>query len=102
MLPLPIHFTDKGYNAIEISYAANMWISQVTILNADNGIFTSFVAHSTFEGAQLCLVRAQPVYITARSYWLHITTAPCHHLAVHHTFCCRCDGERDAAPLARR
>ena len=44
------HFTDKGYNAIHLKSAANVWVRRVTITNSDNGLFTSWVDHSTFEG----------------------------------------------------
>jgi hypothetical protein len=44
------HFTDKGYNALDLSNAANMWVSGVTFVNCDNAIFTDWVDSSTFQG----------------------------------------------------
>ncbi|EFN59697.1 hypothetical protein CHLNCDRAFT_133242 [Chlorella variabilis] len=49
MLPVPPHFTDKGYNAIMMYYAANMWLKKVTIVNADNGCFNDHTDKSTFK-----------------------------------------------------
>ncbi|EFN56045.1 hypothetical protein CHLNCDRAFT_145493 [Chlorella variabilis] len=43
------HFTDRGYNAMEFKAVANMWVSKVTVLNADNALFTSWADRSTFE-----------------------------------------------------
>ncbi|EFN60037.1 hypothetical protein CHLNCDRAFT_133254 [Chlorella variabilis] len=49
MLPVPPHFTDKGYNAISMRFAANMWLKEVTIVNADNGCFNDRTDKSTFK-----------------------------------------------------
>lgn len=47
----PEHFADRGYNALQFSHAANCWARNVTVLNADNGLFVSWTDRSTFRGA---------------------------------------------------
>lgn len=43
------HGSDRGYNAIYLRSAANMWINQVTVLNADNGLALDQVDHATLR-----------------------------------------------------
>ena len=44
------HFTDKGYNAIQLAYAANCWVRNVRIQNADNGLLVSSTNFVTVDG----------------------------------------------------
>ncbi|KAL4856222.1 putative cinnamyl alcohol dehydrogenase 2 [Chlorella vulgaris] len=51
------HFTDRGYNAIEFSNSANMWLNQVTILNSDNAVFVGWTDHSSFLNVTVGVTR---------------------------------------------
>lgn len=44
------HATDRGYNAIAFTNAANVWVNQVTIANADTAISMRWVDHATLLG----------------------------------------------------
>lgn len=46
----PAHFADRGYNGLQFSHAANCWARNVTVLNADNGLFVTWTDRSTFRG----------------------------------------------------
>lgn len=44
------HLTERGYNALEASWAASLFLRNVTFLNTDNGIKFTRVDHSTLSG----------------------------------------------------
>ncbi|KAL4458163.1 hypothetical protein ABPG75_013028 [Micractinium tetrahymenae] len=43
------HASDRGYNAIYLRSAANMWINQVTVLDADSALVLDQVDHATLR-----------------------------------------------------
>lgn len=43
------HGSDRGFNGIFLSHASNVWVSQVQILNADNGVIASHVDRATLQ-----------------------------------------------------
>ncbi|PSC69079.1 band 7 [Micractinium conductrix] len=47
------HHTDKGYNAIQVTNAANVWVRNVTILNSDTGIYYSWIHRSLIQDVTL-------------------------------------------------
>ncbi|KAL4431405.1 hypothetical protein ABPG75_006661 [Micractinium tetrahymenae] len=42
-----VHSADRGYNAIAFDHAANVWVSQVTILNSENALTMHWVDHAS-------------------------------------------------------
>lgn len=44
------HFSDRGFNAIQTVYAANSWVKNVKVENADTAVFSFFTDFSTFTG----------------------------------------------------
>lgn len=44
------HFSDRGYNAINMQYVANAWVRRTTILNADNNIFLARAEFTKIAG----------------------------------------------------
>jgi len=44
--PYKGHFTEKGYNGIEVNSAKDCWIRNVRIKNADSGIFLKGLCHT--------------------------------------------------------
>ncbi|PSC73918.1 band 7 [Micractinium conductrix] len=44
------HWTDAGYNAIEMNQLADSWVRDVSVINADNALMTFWVDRSTFTG----------------------------------------------------
>ncbi|KAL4457378.1 hypothetical protein ABPG75_012243 [Micractinium tetrahymenae] len=65
----PEHFADRGYNGLQFSHAANCWARNVTILNADNGLFVTFTDRSTFRGITVAMTvpRLNPAHLDARN-----------------------------------
>lgn len=53
------HHADRGYNAIQFKSASNVFIRQVNILNADNGIFFSWVHRSTIEDVVIGVTKSR-------------------------------------------
>lgn len=53
------HHTDKGYNAIQVSNAANFWIRNVTILNADTPIYYSYTHRSVIKDVTLSVTTSR-------------------------------------------
>ena len=47
------HLADRGYNAIDVQGAADFWIRNVTVLNADNAVFLKRTDRATVRGEQL-------------------------------------------------
>lgn len=47
------HHTDRGYNAIQVSNAANFWVRNVTVLNADTPIYFSKIHRSVIQDVTL-------------------------------------------------
>ncbi|PRW20375.1 40S ribosomal S7 isoform A [Chlorella sorokiniana] len=45
--PYGEHGTDRGYNGIAFTNAANVWVNQVTVANADTAISLRWVDHAT-------------------------------------------------------
>ncbi|PSC76865.1 band 7 [Micractinium conductrix] len=43
------HFTDKGYNAIQLAYASNCWVRNVRINSSDNGLFAYSTSFTTVD-----------------------------------------------------
>lgn len=52
--PYNEHATDRGYNAIAFTNAANVWVNQVTVANADTAISLRWVDHATLLGEAAC------------------------------------------------
>ncbi|PRW56123.1 band 7 [Chlorella sorokiniana] len=47
------HHNARGRNAIQMAYAANVWVRNVRIINADSGIFLSWVHRSSIQDVVL-------------------------------------------------
>ncbi|KAL4457386.1 hypothetical protein ABPG75_012251 [Micractinium tetrahymenae] len=47
------HHTDRGFNAIQIANAANFWVRNVTILNADTPIYFAWLHRSVIQDVTL-------------------------------------------------
>ena len=47
------HFSDRGYNALDLGGVANCFIRDVTVLNADNALFLRWADRCTLTGARL-------------------------------------------------
>lgn len=46
----PLHFADRGFNAVQFTRGSNCWARNLTILNADNGLLFSWMDRSTIRG----------------------------------------------------
>lgn len=46
-MPYASHGIDRGYNGIGFSSAANVWVNQVAVENADTAVALQFVDHAT-------------------------------------------------------
>ncbi|PSC74526.1 band 7 [Micractinium conductrix] len=53
------HATDRGYNALGFAHAANVWVSQVSILNAENALFMQWVDHASVLDVNVSSTRQQ-------------------------------------------
>ena len=51
--PAPQHHQELGYNGIYLEHAANCWVRNVEILNADNGIVLHNIDFSTVENVTI-------------------------------------------------
>ena len=51
--PLPYggHAEDRGFNALALANAADVWVRAVTVLNADNALLLQRVDHASLLGA---------------------------------------------------
>ncbi|KAL4441064.1 hypothetical protein ABPG77_010495 [Micractinium sp. CCAP 211/92] len=63
----PEHFADRGYNGLQFSHVSNCWARNVTILNADNGLFVTWTDRSTFRGITVGMTspRLNPAHLNA-------------------------------------
>ena len=68
--PYGEHSTDRGYNGIAFTNAANVWVNQVTVANADTAISLRWVDHATLLGEAAfasVLVHASAKFLTCVS-----------------------------------
>lgn len=49
-IPYAGHFKEPGFNAISLFMVSNSWVRDITILNADTGVFASFANFCTMKG----------------------------------------------------
>lgn len=48
------HFSDRGYNAVQLAGSRDCWIASVRIENADNGVLLYNASFTTLSGAPAC------------------------------------------------
>ncbi|KAL4419397.1 hypothetical protein ABPG77_003371 [Micractinium sp. CCAP 211/92] len=79
------HGSDQGFNSIFLLAASNVWVKQVTILNADNAVLLHRVDHATLADITVDATssRANPADATWQRQGHHgIALADCHAVLV--------------------
>jgi hypothetical protein len=60
--PYPGHFNELGYNGIQLSGVAHCWVRNVTLINAEGGVFTGGASFNTITNVILTRTPDKAVY----------------------------------------